>query len=54
MNALWSNALIGFCVAATRVLGIIGGAYVGGRLAGEPEIENRLSWMAYITQVRTR
>ena len=33
-----------------RIVGIVAGSYVGGRFAGEPERENRVAWMAYVTQ----
>lgn len=43
----WAIALTLFVV---RGIGIFGGAFFGGLLAGEPMRHNRISWMAYLTQ----
>lgn len=43
----WTVALALFIV---RAVGIFGGAFSGGLLAGESMKHNRISWMAYITQ----
>ena len=50
VNALLQNALIGAIIVSTRIVGLMIGAYVGGTLAKQPAIENKLSWMAYVTQ----
>eukprot|EP00750_Incisomonas_marina_P020496 INCI4041.1.p1 GENE.INCI4041.1~~INCI4041.1.p1 ORF type:complete len:942 (-),score=157.56 INCI4041.1:430-3255(-) len=50
VNALLQNALIGAVIVSTRIIGLMIGAYVGGTLAQQPPLENKLSWMAYITQ----
>jgi Trk K+ transport system NAD-binding subunit/Kef-type K+ transport system membrane component KefB len=43
----WPIAVALFLV---RAASIFVGAYLGGRLAGEPRKQNHISWMAYITQ----
>lgn len=43
----WQLAAVLFCV---RLAGIFTGSYIGGRIAGDPELFNRVSWMAFVTQ----
>ena len=43
----WSIAVILFGV---RIVAIAIGTFIGGTLAGDPARNNRISWMAYITQ----
>ena len=44
---VWVGMLVFFIV---RLLSLMLGAYIGGRLAGDPPLFNRLGWMPYITQ----
>ena len=44
---VWPIALIFFAV---RLVSMIIGAYIGGSLAGDPPLFNRIGWMPYITQ----
>ncbi len=43
----WKIALVLFIV---RIVAIAVGSYIGGSLAGEPATNNRIAWMAFITQ----
>ncbi len=44
---VWLIALILFAV---RLISMVIGAYLGGTLAGDPPLFNRISWMPYVTQ----
>ncbi|HAA56615.1 MAG TPA: hypothetical protein DCE42_17760 [Myxococcales bacterium] len=43
----WAIALV---LVIMRLVMLFMGSWVGGRLAGDPEQHNRLSWMTYVTQ----
>ena len=43
----WKIALLFFAI---RLIGMIGGAWVGSTLAGDPKIFRRIGWMPYVTQ----
>ncbi len=43
----WAVALALFSV---RIIAIAIGSYLGGSLAGDPDKQNRINWMAFITQ----
>ncbi len=44
---IWPITLL---LVVVRLVGIFIGSFTGGVLAGEPMIDNKVSWMAYITQ----
>lgn len=44
---VWPIALIFFAI---RLISMIIGAFIGGTLAGDPPLFNRIGWMPYITQ----
>ena len=50
LTALLQTIYISVIIFAGRMMGIVIGAYVGGIIAGDPPIHNRVSWMAYVTQ----
>lgn len=43
----WKIALLFFAI---RLIGMIGGAWLGGTIAGDPKIFKRIGWMPYVTQ----
>ncbi|MDB4583181.1 cation:proton antiporter [Draconibacterium sp.] len=43
----WKIALLFFAI---RLIGMIGGAWVGSTFAGDPKIFRRIGWMPYVTQ----
>ena len=47
LQVTWSVAIL---LVLVRTLGVFTGAYVGGRLGGDPPKTNRVAGMAYITQ----
>ncbi len=44
---VWPIALLFFAI---RLVSMMIGAYIGGNLAGDPPLFNRIGWMPYITQ----
>ena len=44
---VWIATLIFFVI---RFVAVMAGAYIGGKLAGDPPLFNRIGWMPYITQ----
>lgn len=44
---VWPIALLFFAI---RLVSMMLGAYIGGNLAGDPPLYNRIGWMPYITQ----
>lgn len=50
LDILVQYALLTMVLVALRIFSIIVGAYFGGRMAGEPELFNRIGWMPYVTQ----
>ena len=47
LKTTWEVALI---LVGVRLTGIMIGSFVGGTIAGDPPRNNRLNWMAFITQ----
>ncbi|REK07648.1 MAG: potassium transporter TrkA [Acidobacteria bacterium] len=47
LASAWQLALVLFAV---RIAGIFAGSWIGGRIAGDPELWNRVSWMSFVTQ----
>ncbi|WP_163708160.1 monovalent cation:proton antiporter family protein [Mangrovibacterium lignilyticum] len=43
----WKIALLFFVI---RLVGMMGGAWLGGTIAGDPKIFRRIGWMPYVTQ----
>ncbi len=43
----WEIALL---FVAIRLIGMMGGAWIGGTVAGDPKIFKRIGWMPYVTQ----
>lgn len=43
----WKIALLFFAI---RLIGMMGGAWLGGTLAGDPKTFRRIGWMPYVTQ----
>lgn len=43
----WKIALLFFAI---RLLGMMGGAWVGGTIAGDPKLFRKIGWMPYVTQ----
>ena len=50
LKSLAQTVVISSIIFGGRIVGILIGASFGGYMSGEPHKENRLSWMAYITQ----
>jgi Kef-type K+ transport system membrane component KefB len=50
LKSLAQTVVISSIIFGGRIVGILIGASFGGYMSGEPNVENRLSWMAYITQ----
>lgn len=50
VDMLLDVALVAFVLFLVRLLSLIVGGYVGGNLAGDPPLFNRLAWMPYVTQ----
>ncbi len=50
LNLLTEVALITAILFAVRLLSLMVGGLVGGKLAGDPPLFNRLAWMPYVTQ----
>lgn len=50
LDAIGKTILLSLVLVTVRAAGIFMGAYIGGRVAGEPERFNRVSWLTYITQ----
>lgn len=44
---VWVATIIFFLI---RLISVIAGAYIGGKLAGDPPLYNRVGWMPYVTQ----
>ncbi len=44
---IWLITIIFFAI---RLVAIIVGAYIGGKLAGDPPLYNKIGWMPYVTQ----
>ncbi len=50
LNLLTEVALITAILFVVRLLSLMVGGLVGGKLAGDPPLFNRLAWMPYVTQ----
>jgi len=50
LDVLWSTWPIALALFLVRLVSIVIGSFVGGTLAGDPPLHNRVSWMAFITQ----
>jgi Trk K+ transport system NAD-binding subunit/Kef-type K+ transport system membrane component KefB len=50
LNLLWKVWPIALLFFAIRLVSMIIGSFVGGNLAGDPPLYNRIGWMPYITQ----
>lgn len=47
LTEMWKIALVFFVI---RLVGMMGGSWLGGTLAGDPGIFKRIGWMPYVTQ----
>ena len=50
LKSLTQTIMISSIIFGGRIVGILVGASFGGWMSGEPRKENKMSWMAYITQ----
>ncbi len=50
LDTLATTWHIALALFAVRMLGIFIGSSAGGRIAGDPPLHNRLSWLTYVTQ----
>ncbi|OQR90527.1 glutathione-regulated potassium-efflux system protein KefC [Thraustotheca clavata] len=50
LDMLVKALAVSICLCLTRIFAIFLGAYVGGTIAKEDPVHNKVSWMAYITQ----
>ena len=50
VDMLMGVALIALILFFVRLLSLVVGGFVGGKLAGDPPLYNRLAWMPYVTQ----
>ncbi|RHY16090.1 hypothetical protein DYB25_002473 [Aphanomyces astaci] len=50
LDMLLKAMAVSVLLCLTRIFAIFLGSYIGGALAHEPQVHNRVSWMAYITQ----